>query len=375
LIQIFYRRWAIFGLHYVSELLRRKKNVAINEVKIFALTSRGLAWVGAQEMSRLSALRVDDVSYRRIAATCMGSLAPLLDLRCVDDLFLDLATWKDILPQRDALERIRQLSAQLDLEPVVGSLSAVRPIPERPAFSLTASFVGRRNYTWKEIKQSMAEGIRTRYPWPYEEDPDSDLNIRVFIDHQTAHVGLRLNDRPLHRRAYKGVHLGGSLKPSVAAALIQLAEGAAGSLLLDPFCGAGTILIEGASMGHQVFGGDIDPQALAATGENGRLAGESVNACLWDARHLPLANHSVQRVVSNLPWGRQVKVDQSLEWFYQQVCTEMRRVIAADGRIVLLTNEPQWVALPGLEIELQFEISLFGKTPAVMVFSGDTAAK
>lgn len=339
------------------------------EVKIFALTSRGLAWIGSEEMARLKAVRIDEVSYRRIAATCMGSLAPLLELRCVDDVFLDLATWKDIPSQRTALERIRKLSVQLNLETAVDFISKVRPILGTPSFSVTVNFVGRRNYTWKEIKQAVAEGVCSQYSWSHREDSESDLNIRVFIDHETTYVGLRLSRNPLHRRAYKRAHLGGSLKPSVAAALLHLADISTSSVLLDPFCGAGTILVEGVLAGSQAFGGDLDPQALTATRENVRLAGEGVGTCLWDARHLPLADHSMERVVTNLPWGQQVKVDQGLEGFYRQVCTEMGRVLAADGRIVLLTNEPQWVVFPGLEIQMQFEISLFGKTPVVMIFS------
>ncbi len=339
------------------------------EVKIFALTSRGLAWIGSEEMARLAGVRIDEVSYRRIAATCMVPLAPLLGLRCVDDVFLDLATWKDIPSQRIALARIQELSAQLNLETALDLITEVRPIPGKPPFSVTASFVGRRNYTWKEIKQAVAEGICSQYPWPHRDDSESDLNIRVFIDHHTAYVGVRLGRNPLHRRAYKSLHLGGSLKPSVAAALLHLADVSTSSVLLDPFCGAGTILAEAALAGSQAFGGDLDPQAVSATRENLRLAGEGVGTCLWDARYLPLADHSVKRVVTNLPWGQQVKVDQDLQGFYRQVCTEMGRVLAADGRMVLLTNEPQWVVLPRLEIQMQFEISLFGKKPAVMVFS------
>jgi hypothetical protein len=47
----------------------------------------------------------------------------------------------------------------------------------------------------------------------------------------------------------------------------------------------------------------------------------------------------------------------------------MRRVIAPDGRIALLTSTPHLVDLSDLRCDRQIEISLFGQTPVIMVFS------
>ena len=42
---------------------------------------------------------------------------------------------------------------------------------------------------------------------------------------------------------------------------------------------------------------------------NAAAAGVDVPIEQWDARALPLPDRSVERVVTNLPWGRQVAVD------------------------------------------------------------------
>ena len=245
-----------------------------------------------------------------------------------------------------------------------------RPIPGSPAFSVTANFVGKRNYTTDEIKQACAGGFVQCTGWTYTpDDAEADLSVRVFIEHERAFVGLRLGETPLHRRPYKQAHVPGSLKPSVAAALIALAEVSPGMHVLDPCCGAGTILIEAALSGALAQGGDSDSAAVAATQANAVAATVAVDVQEWDARALPLGDSSIDRVVTNLPWGREVQVDAALGDLYRLACSEMRRVLSPGGRIVVLSNLPRQVDLPGLCCDTQIEISLFGQTPTVLVFS------
>jgi tRNA (guanine6-N2)-methyltransferase len=245
-----------------------------------------------------------------------------------------------------------------------------RPIPESPAFPITASFVGKRNYSTDEIKQACAEGIAQRTGWTYTpDDTEADLNVRVFIEHEQAFVGLRLGETLLRRRPYKHAHVPGSLKPSVAAALLALAEVSPGMHVLDPCCEAGTILIEAALGGALAQGGDRDPAAVAAARANAVAAGVLIDVQEWDARALSLGDGSNDRIVTNLPWGREVQVDAAPEAFYRLTCSKMRRVLAPGGRIVVLSNLPRQVDLPGLCCNTQTEISLFGQTPTVLVFS------
>ncbi len=83
----------------------------------------------------------------------------------------------------------------------------------------------------------------------------AELNVRLFIEHAEALVGLRLGATPLHRRSYKQAQRPGSLKPPVAAALLELLAPQPGERLLDPCCGVGTILVEAARRGGLARGG------------------------------------------------------------------------------------------------------------------------
>jgi 23S rRNA G2445 N2-methylase RlmL len=139
--------------------------------------------------------------------------------------------------------------------------------------------------------------------------------------------------------------------------------------VLDPCCGGGTILIEAALSEAVAVGGDSDAMALAAADANMNAAGVSIQFQLWDAQALPMADASMDRIVCNLPWGREVNVDVALASLYRQICAELRRVLAPGGRVALLTNAPQLVKLSGLRCDQNIEIILFGQTPTILVFS------
>jgi 23S rRNA G2445 N2-methylase RlmL len=337
-------------------------------IQVFAITSRGLEGIGAQELGRAAGVQVTQVRYRRISATCSGEPAGLLRLRTVDDVFLHLAEWEGIVSQRGALERLTRLAARLRLEPALEVAARLRPLPPTPTFSVTANFVGQRNYSADEIKQAVAAGTGARYGWAYAAEDESQVNLRLFIEHERASVGLRLGDAPLHRRAYKQANLPGSLKPTIAAAMLFVAGVLPGEEVLDPFCGAGTILIEAALAGVDARGGDSDPPALATARANAALAGVALPLAQWDARRLPLASRSVGAVVTNLPWGRQVSAGEDLAALYAGACAEISRALAGNGLVVALTNLPHLLAFERRKKLAQVEISLFGQAPAIVKY-------
>ena len=340
---------------------------------LFAVTSRGLEEICAREMARFG-LAVGEIAYRRVHAQASGDLRPqhlrpLLALSTVDDLFLEVSRWSGISHTRAALETLRDLAEQLPLRPALAVCTQLRPIDRRPLFSVTANFVGRRNYSSEEIKTVLAAGIEAATGWVYTaDDGEAGLNVRLFIEHGNALVGVRLAATPLHRRSYKEEQRPGSLKPPVAAALLEMLALQAGERLLDPCCGAGTILAEAARRGASVQGGDIDAEAIAASRSNIENTGLSVPIELWDARSLPLEDSSVDAIACNLPWDRQVAIDGDEAEFYADICAEMERVLVTGGRVALLTSKPELLVFEGLVCQHQVEISLFGQRPLITLY-------
>ncbi|MEV4266596.1 methyltransferase domain-containing protein [Kribbella sp. NPDC049584] len=127
-----------------------------------------------------------------------------------------------------------------------------------------------------------------------------------------------------------------STNPVVAEVLVRLAKVRPGQRVLDPFCGTGTILlaVRRRTPDAHVIGTDHDPHALKLATTNGcRQLAQTM------AEALPLADASVDRVVTNLPFGKQVGSHALNRTLYPAVVSELDRVLTPAGRAVLLTEE------------------------------------
>jgi SAM-dependent methyltransferase len=114
-----------------------------------------------------------------------------------------------------------------------------------------------------------------------------------------------------------------------------------------------------------VFGSDADPAAVATSVANGRRA--SVTWSVADATALPLRDGTVDRLVVNPPWARQVVPRGRLAANPDRLWREARRVLAPGGRIVALLPDPRPPS--GLVVERMIPVSLFGAHPVVTVLT------
>jgi tRNA (guanine6-N2)-methyltransferase len=159
--------------------------------------------------------------------------------------------------------------------------------------------------------------------------------------------GVRLSDKTMRHRTYKAEHQPASLRPTIAAAMVRLAGAAPGDVVLDPMCGAGTILAEQIELSKvrkagrvETWGGDRDMNMLRAAASNLHRVGPALLAH-WDAARLPLARDCVDRIVCNPPFGKQLSTPEEISPLYRAAVRECHRVLRPGGRAVFLVSDPE----------------------------------
>src|SRR4051812_35663114 len=249
----------------------------------YALVQPGLEPVAADEITRdlggevkrtargLVVFRVPEVDDR------------LLTLRTTEDVFL-LAWGTDQLTYRaEDLDKIRRwTSREADWNQLLRLHHAVRPKPKgKPTYRLVAQLEGQHGYRRVDARKALAQGLAGKLPasWRVAEE-NAAVEVWLTIEGATAVCGLRLSDRTLRHRTYKLEHRPASLRPTVAAAMVRLAEVRPRAGVLGPTCGAGTILAEHLALLSPARipvppaqGRDLDPGAVWAAAENLRRLG------------------------------------------------------------------------------------------------------
>jgi tRNA (guanine6-N2)-methyltransferase len=173
-----------------------------------------------------------------------------------------------------------------------------------------------------------------------------------------------------------------STNPLIAALMVQLAKPESGQLVYDPFCGAGTLLVEAAALGRdlRLVGGDSSARALAAAAANQKTLFPDGGLVRADATAMPLPAESVDRVVSNIPFGKRVGSHGANIDLYPGFLSELGRVLRMDGRAVVLTDDKNLFRASvertrGLRLLREVKLSTGGLHPSAFIVERTRAAK
>jgi 23S rRNA (guanine2445-N2)-methyltransferase / 23S rRNA (guanine2069-N7)-methyltransferase len=215
-----------------------------------------------------------------------------------------------------------------------------------------------------------------------------DVLLHLHVEGPTALVSLDFSGESLHRRGYRSEGGRAPLKENVAAAVLlragwpQIAE--AGGILLDPMCGSGTFLTEGAliaadaapAMDREYFGflkwhghdaslwSQLRAEALAR--RSARIArrcilgsdidSEAVRMAIANAAHAGVADwlHVEKRalgelarpksetglLVANPPYGERIGAESGLPALYSELGTVLRDRFQGWQAAILTGNPP-----------------------------------
>lgn len=211
------------------------------------------------------------------------------------------------------------------------------------------------------MKKAMVSRMSEHYGLTLFPETGASYPVRVFIKKDEVTVAVDTTGESLHKRGYRKYKVQAPIAENLAAGLIALTPWRPGRMLVDPFCGSGTFLIEAAMISAHIAPGlsrsftaetwtglipsslwteireelrgeidlsvpcdlqgyDIDRDAVYAARENAKLAGV---ADLIHFQVRPVAELSHPRsygfIITNPPYGERLEKgqDQDLLLLYK----------------------------------------------------------
>lgn len=239
------------------------------------------------------------------------------------------------------------------------------------------------------IKKAVVSRLSTVYKqqWFEESGPVKQLQFLILKDEVT--LMLDTSGENLHKRGYRPLTNIAPVKETLAAGILSLAQLWNKKVLLDPLCGSGTFLIEGALMARkiapgikrrfaaenfdsafdeggsiaglfnlererarsfeknaadfQAFGRDSDPSAVELTRQNATRAGvqQSIHVELGELKSFS-SNHDNACVVANPPYGERLLDVQQAKTIYK-----LLGKVFPKGNIAIITPDKDFEILFG----------------------------
>ena len=207
------------------------------------------------------------------------------------------------------------------------------------------------------VKKAVAARLGAKYGLEQLPETGSLYQIQFAIMKDTASLYLDTTGAGLHKRGYRAVGVVAPLRETLAAAMVMLSKYRGRDPFCDPFCGSGTIAIEAALIAknrapgldrsfsaqkwgfvpasawmeaadeamdkefdgdYDIWGGDIDPKAVAIARSNAEKAGveDLVRFEVADAlsfhREAPYG-----KLVTNPPYGERIMEKKEAEDLYR----------------------------------------------------------
>ncbi len=276
-------------------------------------------------------------------------------------------------------------------------------------FSGTTPAIRNTHYGSLKVKDAIVDYFREqRGQRPSVDTRRPQMRINVRAHRARARVSIDLAGESLHRRGYRLAGGAAPLKENLASALLLRAEwpriAAAGGALLDPLCGSGTLLIEGATMamgiapglgrrdwgfdhwqGHvprlwrdtleparaardeavgkrwpDILGYDADPKAVVQAERNIAAAGleAHIRVRRKELARLVRPTHrqlTAGLILTNPPYGERIGEEPGLVHLYRLLGTKLREEFCG-WHAAVMTGNPDLGRTMGLRASRQYRL-------------------
>ncbi|SHE51277.1 23S rRNA G2445 N2-methylase RlmL [Seinonella peptonophila] len=334
----------------------------------FASVLPGLEMILVDEISKkINPVKIVNVNRGKVFFYTNQSTKVLFTLRTANDLF-------QVIDQTEIGSHKKHL---LDVEKWVSNLDFSLFRGEK-TFRVNASRKGKQTYSRFDLADAAMKGIQKKNPrWKIGAPENHQIEFRLDLENELATFSLRLTKADFRFRTKKRDFMPAALLPTVAHAMVWLSQPQSTDLVVDPCCGSGTLLAERLDYPvRQMFGGDISTKSIQVARRN--LGNRKVKLSVWDIRKLPLVEGSIDTIISNLPFGKQIETREKMEEFLRKAMIEMSRVLKAGGKAILLTTNPEQILLLAKSLSLSCDqtylLSLKGLLPTLVVLKKDKEA-
>jgi len=166
-----------------------------------------------------------------------------------------------------------------------------------------------------------------------------------------------------------------AMPAKLARCMVNLAQPGVGDLVLDPFCGTASILVEAWLIGCRIIGFDVQPRMVKGSLQNLLHYGvKPEGIAVADARHLPVAR--VDCIVTDPPYGRSATtLGQSTQRVVEDFLSAIGDMLPKGRRICMASPKSIKIGKIGEELGLRHTESHFvyvhrSLTREIAVFEG-----
>lgn len=132
-------------------------------------------------------------------------------------------------------------------------------IPEDGNFIIEGKSINSKLYSISDcqriVEKAIVEKLKTRYDVDWFKKTGAKYTVEVSLLRDIATLTIDTSGEGLHKRGYRDRAGDAPIKETLAAAMILLSYWNKDRVLLDPFCGSGTIPIEAAMIGRNIAPG------------------------------------------------------------------------------------------------------------------------
>ena len=226
----------------------------MTQYQLFATTPKAMEGILANE---IQALGGQNVQQKMAGVTFQGDLAmaykACLWSRTANRILLLLGSF-EVKSQQDLYDGIQYVdwSEHLNAD---DSLAVSFSSKNNPAINNT-------HFGALKVKDAIVDQMRAKFgSRPNVDTERPNIRVNVYLHNDTAQLSLDLSGQSLHKRGYRDINITAPIKENLASAILlragwpEIAQ--QGGSLIDPMCGSGTLLLEGA-----LIAGDIAPGLL-----------------------------------------------------------------------------------------------------------------